>query len=761
MQKSFMRSVLAMASVLILQHGGTTLYAQQGHGYASFLPNSKIHYIGELDTLGEFTCSGSSCQFTSFYQGRSGKFTYVYPYGYSGKEIRGYVMYTPTSLETVFDTVTFHAYSQYDGSGCQYGDIEWNLTAFGSGASDSVFFMRPTYQNISIRSDSLLPQWDQHFQISFDNNTSVPTMIKGWRINENTGSYTLQAFVNNKPVDSYLAKAHERLIPIDFLVTFKHGPIYQDTVRHAIFEATITRNGRDSICRSLLDLSISKAPYTFRSMISENSVYFTNNPGTSDSEIITINLDPATTAHTFGILSHPFSLREVKTSDSTTAVIITCHPRTGGKYAQKLRIEFTKPDFNGDPRIDSLFISLHSDANWLYDEPFWEPATLTRRAEALYSTEIGNIFTWTGKQLYHSGDAGSSWVNMPTPDSANYGFAIGKNGDLYRINAYRQLCKSADDGLTWTFPSVPTFWMNCYPTGYVNLDIFAFAITSDALYVSASKFVSYRCGRSMVSGGGQGTYQQLNGGNQWQGISDACSRICLDSAENIVLITNNSIYYPALSHRWSAPDSITAFAVDTWGNYIVGTQESGMYRSSDNGYSWLQISTAPEIRAIAASPSGELFYCSYGNGVFHSTDDGKTWEGLNGGLTTNTVNDIIAVPGEPLYLATDEEWVVRSKWIVPLKDAVRKAPSAENITFDISPNPVHSNITISYKLPEFISGDLSLHDVLGNEVAVCLGTQNVHGEGSLSIDLSSLPAGIYFFRLQTNAGVITKKIIRY
>jgi len=168
-----------------------------------------------------------------------------------------------------------------------------------------------------------------------------------------------------------------------------------------------------------------------------------------------------------------------------------------------------------------------------------------------------------------------------------------------------------------------------------------------------------------------------------------------------------------------------------------------------------------QIGALAASPSGELFYCSYGNGVFHSTDDGETWEGLNGGLATNKVNDILAVPGEPLYLATDDQWVVQSKWIVPVKDAVRKTPTATEITFDISPNPARSLISLHYGLPDYVSGDLTLRDILGNEVLIDPGTKHLRGEGSLPIDLSGLRTGIYLFRLQTNAGVITKKVIRY
>jgi hypothetical protein len=73
------------------------------------------------------------------------------------------------------------------------------------------------------------------------------------------------------------------------------------------------------------------------------------------------------------------------------------------------------------------------------------------------------------------------------------------------------------------------------------------------------------------------------------------------------------------------------------------------------------------------------------------------------------------------------------------------------------PNPVRQQATVRYALPETQDVTVRLYDVLGRRVRTVLnGTQE--GRHQRTLDVGSLPSGVYFLRLRAGGQTRTQKL---
>lgn len=81
------------------------------------------------------------------------------------------------------------------------------------------------------------------------------------------------------------------------------------------------------------------------------------------------------------------------------------------------------------------------------------------------------------------------------------------------------------------------------------------------------------------------------------------------------------------------------------GLIFIGTGGNGIYRSDDNGQSWVYFGLSNMyINTLSALNDNEIFAGTFGYGVFYSSDRGNTWIERNNGIVfpvimTMTVND--------------------------------------------------------------------------------------------------------------------------
>jgi hypothetical protein len=75
------------------------------------------------------------------------------------------------------------------------------------------------------------------------------------------------------------------------------------------------------------------------------------------------------------------------------------------------------------------------------------------------------------------------------------------------------------------------------------------------------------------------------------------------------------------------------------------------------------------------------------------------------------------------------------------------------------PNPFNPSTFISYKLPISSLVTIKVYDVLGREVQTLVNERQAAGNHSVTFNASSLPSGVYFYRLQTGNYSTAKKLL--
>ncbi|MFC1569743.1 T9SS type A sorting domain-containing protein [bacterium] len=75
------------------------------------------------------------------------------------------------------------------------------------------------------------------------------------------------------------------------------------------------------------------------------------------------------------------------------------------------------------------------------------------------------------------------------------------------------------------------------------------------------------------------------------------------------------------------------------------------------------------------------------------------------------------------------------------------------------PNPFNPNTTIRYELPEMSEVQIIVFDMLGNEVAVLEESVKLAGSHHVHFDASDLSSGVYFYTLETESQIFTRKML--
>jgi hypothetical protein len=126
----------------------------------------------------------------------------------------------------------------------------------------------------------------------------------------------------------------------------------------------------------------------------------------------------------------------------------------------------------------------------------------------------------------------------------------------------------------------------------------------------------------------------------------------------------------------------------------------------------------------------------------------------------NSVND----DGNP---QVGDEWNYGANFPVTVIDnPVTVEDVISPVHFSLSqnyPNPFNPSTTIKYTIPLVASGfslsvTLKIYDILGNEVATLVNEEKPAGTYQVSFNGSQLTSGIYFYKLQVNGFVETKKM---
>jgi imidazolonepropionase-like amidohydrolase len=134
----------------------------------------------------------------------------------------------------------------------------------------------------------------------------------------------------------------------------------------------------------------------------------------------------------------------------------------------------------------------------------------------------------------------------------------------------------------------------------------------------------------------------------------------------IFLSTNNGTNWTAVNNGLT---NLQIRALVVSGTNLVAGTVGGIYLSTNNGTNWTQVNTGltnSNVSALAVSGTN-LFAGTYSAGVFLSTNNGTSWSAVNTGLTDTNVS-ALAVSGKNLFVGT-----YGGVWMRPISDIVDAA----------------------------------------------------------------------------------------
>ena len=225
-------------------------------------------------------------------------------------------------------------------------------------------------------------------------------------------------------------------------------------------------------------------------------------------------------------------------------------------------------------RGGGIFRSIDNGANWVEVNNGLEDLTIT----CLSVNTTGHIFAGTRYAgVFRSIDDGDSWqhISQGLTEELINNIYIDNSGNIY-AGTFDGIFQSADNGDNWTL-------MNC-----PGMDI-----------VRVMSFL--KTGGFMFAGTRNGIFKSADGGNNWIRNEDLTTKCTI----------------------WS-------MAKDYDGNVYAGTSVGNVFKSTDKGESWTNISVginAPEgIYTITANSEGKLFAALCGRGIIFRSDNGLSWE---------------------------------------------------------------------------------------------------------------------------------------
>lgn len=197
---------------------------------------------------------------------------------------------------------------------------------------------------------------------------------------------------------------------------------------------------------------------------------------------------------------------------------------------------------------------------------------------------------------------------------------------------------------------------------------------------------------------------------------------------------------------------------------IFLSQGNQISRSLDGGVSWniVYAGNWNYFNEIIFDDYFDLLFALGGDGVdstnailLYSTDQGDTWNQVS----LNMAGPIIAADITPYYLYFATQW--NGVYRIAMQNLSVSA-MGRPLSFNLSqnyPNPFNTRTSFKISIPQQEQVRLAIYDLLGREVTVLVNEIVPPGIREINWDASNVASGIYFYRLETEKKVTTRKMI--
>ena len=153
-------------------------------------------------------------------------------------------------------------------------------------------------------------------------------------------------------------------------------------------------------------------------------------------------------------------------------------------------------------------------------------------------------------------------------------------------------------------------------------------------------------------------------------------------------------------------------------------------------------------------------------GIYYSTDTGSNWVEFNVGLppkigitaiVIDSINNRIYAGMYTLDSSINGVYIYDFK-PMSVEDDPLAAPSEFRL-YQNYPNPFNPTTTITYMLPTRVFVVLTVYDILGRKITTLIESVQDAGEHQINFHASSLPSGVYLYRLQAGDFISMRKMV--
>lgn len=267
-------------------------------------------------------------------------------------------------------------------------------------------------------------------------------------------------------------------------------------------------------------------------------------------------------------------------------------------------------------------------------------------------------------------------------------------------------------------------------------------------------------------------HKSINSGSSWTSISQAFSG---DLDELKIAPSNNLIMYAVNAGtlyktvdggatNWETMTSpggtinyISIHPTNPNKIAIASTSSLKVYVSEDGGVSWVDYKkNLPNFSALSVvwdDNGQDGLYLGMDYGIFYIDNRFSEWQPYSNLLPNVIINELeINVTNGLLYAATYGRGLWVSPTVSPLLSAVDFSLEDEVLVY---PNPANEEISLS--LRNSVEGEIRIFDITGKLVHFEAKDTIVNNH---SINIAALNSGTYFIRFNTEAGTVTKKLIK-
>ena len=267
-------------------------------------------------------------------------------------------------------------------------------------------------------------------------------------------------------------------------------------------------------------------------------------------------------------------------------------------------------------------------------------------------------------------------------------------------------------------------------------------------------------------------YKSINKGVAWTSVSQNfggdLDHLKISPSNNLIMYAaNGGSMYKTVdggATDWTATAlpggivrSIAIHPTDPDKVAIASSTGNKVYISNDGGVTWINYKkNLPNFSSLAVvwdDNGGDALYVGMNYGIYYIDNNLTDWIPYSNNLPNVQINELeVNNTQDKLYVAT----YGRGLWASPVQDSnlgITSILSSDNV--QVYPNPATAEITVSLTSPSEV--DIRIFDLSGKLLVYQADTII---EGAHSLDVSSLTSGIYFLRINSENGEVTKKLIK-